>query len=326
MYDRCFCHRCITASPRKRPSPSMYCCYLLISWHVVCLMTNLSIVSIQFRSNTTTAQQQHNTGATLLALSSKRARSEISNEENATLLPTTPDQSKAKEPEKKAGSSLSTEYTASDRKPSFKKAEKPAFSHYKEHKEQQQNDKKRVKFDAPKPPKNPLSNTPPIDAATIAYYRQMGYYYDPEYASQSSTTGSEQMDASEASTESTSAKPKGSTSTTTPPTHPQMFALYPPPHNPYMYPGYPPYPQGYTNPIPHFPQGPGMPYPMGGVGMGPSSGATPGFPNLPPMPPMPMSGTSESNDDTLSNLMMAWYFSGYYTGLYQAQRQRERRQ
>lgn len=61
---------------------------------------------------------------------------------------------------------------------------------------------------------------------------------------------------------------------------------------------------------------------MGGVGMGPSSGAIPGFPNLPPMPPMPKSGTSGSDDDTLGNLMMAWYFSGYYTGLYQAQRQR----
>ncbi|KAF9216290.1 hypothetical protein BGZ59_010341 [Podila verticillata] len=273
-------------------------------------------------NTTTTTQQPANTGTTLLAPSSKRARSEISNEENATIPPTIPDQTKAKETEKKAEFSSSAEYTASDRKPSFKKADKPAFSHYKEHKEQQQNDKKRVKFDTPKPPKKPLSSTPPIDAATIAFYQQMGYYYDPEYTSQSSTADSEQTGPSEASTKSTSTKPKGSTSTTTQPTHQQMFTPFPHPHNPYMYPGYPPYSQGYPNPIPHFPQGPGMPHPMGGVGMGPSSGAIPGFPNLPPMPPMPNSGTSGSDDDTLSNLMMAWYFSGYYTGLYQAQRQR----
>lgn len=31
MYGRCFCHRCITASPRKRSSPSMYCYFHPIS-------------------------------------------------------------------------------------------------------------------------------------------------------------------------------------------------------------------------------------------------------------------------------------------------------
>ncbi|KAI9357760.1 hypothetical protein BD770DRAFT_388273 [Pilaira anomala] len=35
---------------------------------------------------------------------------------------------------------------------------------------------------------------------------------------------------------------------------------------------------------------------------------------MPPMPPMP------SNQDDLSNLIMAWYYCGYYTGLYQAQK------
>ncbi|KAG0085823.1 hypothetical protein BGZ93_000439 [Podila epicladia] len=263
--------------------------------------------------------------------SSKRPRSEILNEENATLLSMTQSDSMAKETEKRAGSSTSTEYTTSDRKPSFKKADKPVFSHYKEHKEQQQNDKKRVKFDAPKPSKKPLStDTPSIDAATIAYYREMGYYYDPEYTSQSTITDSEQMDPSvDASSEST-CKSKASTSTPTTPTtpahHPHMFSPYGPHavQTPYMYPGYPSYTQSYPHSIPHIPRGPGMPYPMGGVpGMGSPfrSGVTPGFPPMPPPPPMPMTGTNAGPDDeTLSNLMMAWYFSGYYTGLYQAQR------
>ncbi|KAG0357182.1 hypothetical protein BG005_003846 [Podila minutissima] len=284
----------------------------------------------------TTTQRLSSTGATLpdSVPSSKRPRSEISNKESATLLSMTQSDTMAKETEKKAGSSTSAEYTASDRKPSFKKADKPVFSHYKEHKEQQKNDKKRVKFDAPKPPKKPSStDTPSIDAATIAYYREMGYYYDPEYTSQSTATDSEQMDPSvDASTESAS-KSKSSTSTPTTPTapahHPHMFSPYGPhiAQTPYVYPGYPSYTQGYLHSIPHIPRGPGMPYPMGGVsGMGSPfrSGATPGFspmPPPPPPPPMPIAGTNAGSDDeTLGNLMMAWYFSGYYTGLYQAQR------
>lgn len=35
---------------------------------------------------------------------------------------------------------------------------------------------------------------------------------------------------------------------------------------------------------------------------------------LPPMPPLPTS------QEELSNLIMAWYYCGYYTGIYQAQR------
>ncbi|KAG0040494.1 hypothetical protein BGZ82_002210 [Podila clonocystis] len=279
----------------------------------------------------TTTQKLANTGATSpdSVPSSKRSRSQISNEEKATRLSTTQADTKAKEIENKAGSSTSTEYTASDRKPSFKKADKPAFSHYKEHKEQQQNDKKRVKFDAPKPPKKPLpTDTPPIDAATIAYYRQMGYYYDPEYASLSSTADSEQTDPSAGVyTESTfNSKASTSATTTDPASHSHMFSPYGPhhAHNPYMHHGYPPYSQGYPNhSIPHIPRGPGMPYPMVGIPDMRSpfrSGAMPGFP-MPPPPSMPITGTSAGPDDeTLGNLMMAWYFSGYYTGLYQAQR------
>ncbi|KAI8875311.1 hypothetical protein K501DRAFT_337790 [Backusella circina FSU 941] len=40
-----------------------------------------------------------------------------------------------------------------------------------------------------------------------------------------------------------------------------------------------------------------------------------------PPPPLP---TLPSNDEALSNLIMAWYYSGYYTGLYQAQQQQRR--
>ncbi|KAI7869604.1 uncharacterized protein EV154DRAFT_530702 [Mucor mucedo] len=40
---------------------------------------------------------------------------------------------------------------------------------------------------------------------------------------------------------------------------------------------------------------------------------------LPSMPPMP---SMSSNQEDLSNLMMAWYYSGYYTGLYQAQQRK----
>ncbi|KAG2196139.1 hypothetical protein INT47_006485 [Mucor saturninus] len=41
---------------------------------------------------------------------------------------------------------------------------------------------------------------------------------------------------------------------------------------------------------------------------------------LPSMPPMP---SMSSNQEDLSNLMMAWYYSGYYTGLYQAQQRKK---
>ncbi|KAI9025931.1 hypothetical protein CLU79DRAFT_743790 [Phycomyces nitens] len=49
--------------------------------------------------------------------------------------------------------------------------------------------------------------------------------------------------------------------------------------------------------------------------------AMPTIPPMPPMPPMPQRANSSAQDDEmLSNLMMAWYYSGYYTGLYQARR------
>ncbi|KAG0327372.1 hypothetical protein BG000_000986 [Podila horticola] len=275
----------------------------------------------------TTTRQITNRAPTLQdsVPSSKRPRSDLSNEENtSTIMSMAQSDTKVEEPEKKA--STSTEYTSSDRKPSFKKADKPAFSHYKEHKEQQQNDRKRVKFDAPKPPKKPLAtDAPPIDAATIAFYQQLGYYYDPEYASQSSTTDSEQMDPTVDVSSGSASKSGASTSSTTsaPAHHPHMFSPYGPhhAHSQYMHPGHPPYTQGYPHSIPHIPRGPRMPYPMGGVpGMGSPfrSGAAQGFPPMPP--PMPMTGTNPPDDETLGNLMMAWYFSGYYTGLYQAQR------
>jgi hypothetical protein len=44
---------------------------------------------------------------------------------------------------------------------------------------------------------------------------------------------------------------------------------------------------------------------------------------MPPMPPMPPISQLPLNDEELSNLLMAWYYSGYQTGRYQALRERK---
>ncbi|GAN01577.1 hypothetical protein MAM1_0009d01010 [Mucor ambiguus] len=40
----------------------------------------------------------------------------------------------------------------------------------------------------------------------------------------------------------------------------------------------------------------------------------------PPSPPLPAMPSGSQNQEDLSNLMMAWYYCGYYTGLYQVRR------
>ncbi|GAB5586665.1 hypothetical protein Unana1_01565 [Umbelopsis nana] len=45
-------------------------------------------------------------------------------------------------------------------------------------------------------------------------------------------------------------------------------------------------------------------------------------PPPPPPPPVQESAAAAGEDEALSNLMMAWYYSGYYTGYYQAMRRR----
>ncbi|KAI8638477.1 hypothetical protein BD408DRAFT_446774, partial [Parasitella parasitica] len=39
---------------------------------------------------------------------------------------------------------------------------------------------------------------------------------------------------------------------------------------------------------------------------------------LPPPPPPPLPPVPSQDNEALSNLIMAWYYAGYYTGLYQA--------
>lgn len=45
------------------------------------------------------------------------------------------------------------------------------------------------------------------------------------------------------------------------------------------------------------------------------------FAPIPPPPAIPSRGDAASDED-LTNLLMAWYYSGYYTGLYQVRTDR----
>ncbi|ORX48737.1 hypothetical protein DM01DRAFT_1409660 [Hesseltinella vesiculosa] len=54
------------------------------------------------------------------------------------------------------------------------------------------------------------------------------------------------------------------------------------------------------------------------------SHSTPAYPQPASfIPPAPPAFGSYSESDPLTNLIMAWYYSGYYTGLYQAQNTRQ---
>ncbi|KAF1797851.1 hypothetical protein V8B55DRAFT_1452068 [Mucor lusitanicus] len=46
-------------------------------------------------------------------------------------------------------------------------------------------------------------------------------------------------------------------------------------------------------------------------------------PPPPPPPQLPAMPSGSDNQEDLSNLMMAWYYCGYYTGLYQGQQQQQ---
>ncbi|KAK3838326.1 MAG: hypothetical protein JOS17DRAFT_786266 [Linnemannia elongata] len=316
------------------------------------------------------------------------------------------------------------QYDVLERKPSFKKADKPTFNHHKERREEFEKEKARkARASASTRAAAPSSSTsasvapvPTVDAATIAYYQQLGYYYDPNYATtqneEEGQEGDEYEDQSqeqeqrhyhqhqqeqehngsrnevEASGNSkvsgsanalhgssaSSGKTKKPISTSTsatsraahkyraaypipnpyspgPTMHPPQSPFYTSPHG--FYPGYYPghLPQvppshippgaptaaaaaagpkgGYGFPappgmVPHGWSGPGGPTPFG---YGSSAASAQGMippPPLPPFPPHsgggPFSGP-KMDDEALGNLIMAWYFSGYYTGLYQAQRQ-----
>ncbi|KAG0213917.1 hypothetical protein BGX33_002601 [Mortierella sp. NVP41] len=86
---------------------------------------------------------------------------------------------------------VTSQYDVSERKPSFKKADKPTFNHHKERQEEYEKEKaKQVKGSTASvasllstATNAPAAAAPVLDAATIAYYQQLGYYYDPSYAS-----------------------------------------------------------------------------------------------------------------------------------------------
>ncbi|KAG0292692.1 hypothetical protein BGZ96_003810 [Linnemannia gamsii] len=324
-----------------------------------------------------------------------------------------------------------SQYDVSERKPSFKKADKPSFNHHEERREEFEKEKAQKAKESSSNAKTVATSSstsyvppvPTVDAATIAYYRQLGYYYDPSYAGadgpeaawqgeehrQDGDEGGDQSQSQEQQDQlrhqqehghdvsgnnvkaagnskvsgsahtshgsgTLSSKTKhASTSATSRAGH-KNRAAYPIP-NPYVpgatmhpsplysslhgfYPGY--YP-GHLPPAPPSHILPGVPTaaagPEGGGGFGFSvPPGMPGIPGMPGMAPLGWNGPSGStsfrhgaaaaagrgmmppppfpphsggggafsgskmDDEALGNLIMAWYFSGYYTGLYQAQR------
>ncbi|KAF9366079.1 hypothetical protein BGX34_006465 [Mortierella sp. NVP85] len=287
-------------------------------------------------------------------------------------------------------STSSSDPAATERKPSFRKADKPSFHHLRQS-QAAEDTSTRARDDlassrtrpASKPQRGragvsadnatvpaaaPQLSThhPSVDAATIAYYQSLGYYYDPSYdtttrASETGGGGGEQDEqqglqdesvrdncssrAHNATTSKSNANTKNrplatGASTAVPQTTffgngPQTL----------------PYPQGYYGGYPSqgglgMPGAPMIPPGWGGVGAGAmpmpfTHGPIPaaGGGNYPPgmMPHLPLPPTAAAttpghpplpgqfsasgmDDEALGNLIMAWYFSGYYTGLYRAQR------
>lgn len=41
--------------------------------------------------------------------------------------------------------------------------------------------------------------------------------------------------------------------------------------------------------------------------------------NMPPVPVLPQAVMSNMSDESLKNLMMSWYYAGYYTGLHEGE-------
>ncbi|KAF9275742.1 hypothetical protein BGZ68_010566 [Mortierella alpina] len=273
-----------------------------------------------------------------------------------------------------------SEFSVTERKPSFRKADKVSLNH---HKDQWQDSSKqkgsasarqtpataKTKAGAPLQKSTAAAAPQPIDAATIAYYQGLGYYYDPSYGSsgQADDAATHEQERPDRATPASKMRAKNRQSA------PSSSAAQPGPHDfgaipstsahhPYhphgFYAGYPSHiPAGATaasatgggftmagapgtpNPWMAFGAGGGpRPAPFGqgftvpgaaprypvGMGMGMGLGMMPP-PNLShPLPPHSQQAgqfsASGMDDEALSNLIMAWYFSGYYTGLYQGQR------
>jgi hypothetical protein len=266
-----------------------------------------------------------------------------------------------RQPEKARVSALSSsDYAVSERKPSFKKADKPGFGHYKSDTVAKNKGDSNTNIKTPTSQSTrskPISNTnrskptagatatpiPIYDPETIAYYQQMGYSYDPNYAAveENEVTAEdddERRPTSRATSQNNSSRPAASATTS-----------YSYPHNTFghhiPYPGHLPHiPSPLSQGMPAMPPGTSatawgrsasVPFGLdaGGHAHGryPYQGMMPPGPFPPPPVPMPMpmpmprpmagSRTGGSMDEeALSNLIMAWYYSGYYTGLYQASR------
>ncbi|KAG0215778.1 hypothetical protein BGX28_008088 [Mortierella sp. GBA30] len=259
-----------------------------------------------------------------------------------------------------------TEFSVTERKPSFRKADKVSFSHHKD--QWQQPARKKAQAPTKQIPTKQKTKTgaltskaaaapvtPPVDAATIAYYQQLGYYYDPSYITtdqETETKNEEQEEDSNLEGESpvhTSAPSNVASASSVPKIQTKKTPAIPLPtatqhaaaHTNYPFHGYP---AGYPTHIParaaaasiadggYGMTGMGVPPPtwMGpGAGMGPgpmpfgpgfAPGPGPRYPLGVGMVPPPAASRMGMDDEALSNLIMAWYFSGYYTGFYQGQR------
>lgn len=303
----------------------------------------------------------------------KRARTEVTGDISSGKKAATDSNIKSlgDQPEKQNASS-SSDYAVSERKPSFKKAEKSGFGHYKA-RQQGSNDNnvsvsgadtasgnkgynsnvgarpgaqstKSKAASSTLRPKTavPAPTQPVYDAETIEYYRQMGYSYDPDYSApaEQESGAREEDDGAAVENEDEEVRPRSSAQRARRPMSraasqtsnaARATPPYPYPHTFGHYPGNPhhiPTPQGMPG-MPGWGRSASMPF-------GPSSGrhaharfsypggmmppGAPPMPSMPMMPPMPGSfaGGSSMDEEALSNLIMAWYYSGYYTGLYQA--------
>jgi len=313
----------------------------------------------------------------------KRARTEVVSENSSGKKAATESNKPFKDQPETQSTSSSSSYAVSERKPSFKKAEKSGFGHYKA-RQQGSNDnnssisgaettsgnkgfnnnsntktsgaqstKSRAASSTFRPKTAvPASTQPVYDAETIEYYRQMGYSYDPDYSAstEQDSAAPEEDEGADAEKEDEEVRPPNSTQRVRRPisraasqssTAARATPPYPYPHTFRHYPGNPPHiptPQG----MPGMPNMAGMPGWGRSASMpfGPSSGGhaharfpypggmmpprPPPLPSMPMMPPMTGSfaGGSLMDEEALSNLIMAWYYSGYYTGLYQASQRR----
>ncbi|KAF9570345.1 hypothetical protein EC968_001958 [Mortierella alpina] len=121
-----------------------------------------------------------------------------------------------------------TEFSVTERKPSFRKADKVSLNH---HKDQWQDSGKQkgskssstrqtpatLKAKAGATPSKSAAAvaSPPIDAATIAYYQSLGYYYDPLHGStgQASDTPADEQEQSNNVTPTSKTRAKNGQST-----------------------------------------------------------------------------------------------------------------